>query len=433
MKELQILLVGHGCFPGMGSEAGITWNWAWYLAERNRVWVITHGFFRPTVEQYLQDHPRPNLQFIWVGPLGWWDPWKSIARPRGLGLHYLLWRHAAVAAARRLIATESIDIVHHVSWSSVSGPPLLWRIGKPSVWGPIGGGQVLPWRFLGSVGRDAVPELFRNLRVCVMPLTRGLRRAVARTDLLLVANAETAELLRRAGAGDVRLLPDVGVEPALLDQSHLRRAEKPKLIVLWAGRLVRWKGLMIFLRVAKAVRTQDVRFLVAGSGRDQWAQRYAQRLGLGDRLVFLGGLSWQEMQQHFVEADLFVFTSLRDTLGTVNFEAMAKGCPVMCLDHHGVGSHLPDAVAVKVPVTALQAVVQAMASHIDALASDRARLRGMSQAAYRFATTQRWDERALLMEHFYRQVLARRGVESFRIPRIRKQYRDNPSNRAASG
>jgi hypothetical protein len=34
----------------------------------------------------------------------------------------------------------------------------------------------------------------------------------------------------------------------------------------------------------------------------------------------------------------------------------------------------------------------------------------MSQAGYSFATTQQWKNRALQMEHLYRQVLARRGV-----------------------
>ena len=266
MKDLHILIVGHACFPNMGSEAAVTWNWAWHLAERNRVWVIAHGFARPLVEQYMHDHPRPNLHFIWVGPLGWWDPWKdpTPTKARGLRLHYLLWRHAAVAAAQRLMAMESIDIVHHVSWNSISAPPLLWRTGKPFVWGPIGGGQVLPWRFLTAVGRTAILELLRNLRVGIMPWTPSLRRTVARTDLLLAANGESASVLRRAGAGHVKLLPDIGIPAELLQPPCPERAASPTLTVLWAGRLVRWKGLALFLRVAKAVRTQDVRFLVAG-------------------------------------------------------------------------------------------------------------------------------------------------------------------------
>jgi glycosyltransferase involved in cell wall biosynthesis len=417
MRKLHILIVGHACHPAMGSEAGVTWNWAWHLAEENRVLVIAHGFFRPLVEEYLHCHPRPNLQFVWVGPLGWWDPWKNPAKQRGLEPHYLLWRYAALAAAKRIVAREPIDIVHHVSWCSICAPPLLWRIGKPFVWGPIGGGQVLPWRFLTTVGHTAVRELLRNLRVGIMPWTLSLRRTVARTDLLLAANRESANLLRRAGAGDLKLLlPDVGVQAALLQAPTPERATKPKLIVLWAGRLVRWKGLTICLRVAKAVRNQDVCFLVAGPGPHAWAQRYARRLGLKDRVVFLGQLPWREMQQHFAQADLFIFTSLRDTFGTVSFEALAKGCPVICLDHHGVGSHLPDAVAIKVPVTTPRAVVYTMAHHIDSLASDRPRLRRMSQAAYSFARTQLWHDRALLMERLYRQVLARGGVNQTSSP-----------------
>jgi glycosyltransferase involved in cell wall biosynthesis len=413
MKELHVLLVGHGCFPGMGSEAAITWNWAWHLAERNRVWVITHGFARPLIEQYLHEHPRPNLNFIWVGPLGWWDPWKNPGptKARGLRLHYLLWRHAAVAATKRLMAEEPIDIVHHVSWNSISAPPLLWRTGKPFVWGPIGGGHLLPWRFLHSIGRAAIPELLRNLRIGVLPWTPSLRRAVAHTDLLLAANNETAAVLRRAGARRVESLADIGIPEELLQPRSPDRAVSPKLTVLWAGRLLRFKGLAIFLRVAKAVRTQDVRFLVAGWGDNQWVERYVRRLGLEDRVEFLGHVPWQDLQQRFAEADLFVFTSLRDTFGTVNLEALAKGCPVMCLNQHGVGTHLPDDVAVKVPPTTPEAVVQAMAHQIDSLASDRARLRKMSQAAYRFASTQQWSDRAVVMEQLYRQVLARRAVD----------------------
>ncbi len=412
MKELHVLIVGHGCFPNMGSDAGITWNWAWHLAERNRVWVIAHGFARPLVEQYMRDHPRPNLQFIWVGPLGWWDPWKnpSPTKARGLPLHYLFWRHAAVAAAKRLMAVEPIDVVHHVSWNSISAPPLLWRTGKPFVWGPVGGGHTLPWRFLTSIGRAAVPELLRNLRVSIMPWTPGLRRTVARTDLMLAANRESAIVLRRAGAGHVELLPDIGIPTTLLQPRSPEQVAGRKLIVLWAGRLVRFKGLAIFLRVAKAVRTQDVRFLVAGWGRHQWVERYVQRLGLEGRVEFLGHVPWGELQQRFAEADLFVFTSLRDTFGTVNLEALAKGCPVMCLNHQGAGTHLPDDVAIRVPATTPEAVVQAMAGHIDSFASDRVRLRRMSHAGYSFATTQQWNDRALLMERLYRQILARRAV-----------------------
>jgi hypothetical protein len=48
-----------------------------------------------------------------------------------------------------------------------------------------------------------------------MPWTPSLRRTVARTDLLLAANGESASVLRRAGAGHVKLLPDMPHRPGL--------------------------------------------------------------------------------------------------------------------------------------------------------------------------------------------------------------------------
>jgi glycosyltransferase involved in cell wall biosynthesis len=396
---MNILLIGYTCEPGIGSEQGVGWNWAWHLAERNAVWVIAHGFYRTVVEQYLRDHPRPNLHFVWVGPLGW--------QALGYRFQYLLWRWAAVTAAKRLIAEQPIDIIHHVSWNTISAPPLFWKTGKPFVWGPVGGGQALPWRFLTSVGFAAVPELLRNLRIALMPWTPSLRRTVARSDLLLAANRESAAVLRRAGARNVELLPDMGIPAALLMPPNLARADNPKLIVLWAGRLVRWKGLSICLTAAKALRSHNAQFLIAGWGRHQWVERYVRRLGLEDRVTFLGRLSWEEMQQRFTEANLLMFTSLRDTSGNVNFEALAKGCPVICLNHAGVGCHLSDAVAIKVPVTTPRAAALAMARWIDLLASDRERLRQMSRAAYHFAMAHEWKNRALHMEQLYRQVLER--------------------------
>jgi 1,2-diacylglycerol 3-alpha-glucosyltransferase len=161
-------------------------------------------------------------------------------------------------------------------------------------------------------------------------------------------------------------------------------------------------------RRSRAVQRPDEQFLIAGHGRQRaWAERQMRNLGLGDRVMFLGRLLWQDLQERFAEVDLFLFTSLRDTLGAVIFEAMAKG-PVMCLNHNGVGAHLPEAAAIKVSVTTCRAVVHEMARRIDALAADRARLRRMSEAAYRFATTQQWHGRAMVMEQLYHQVLAQR-------------------------
>jgi hypothetical protein len=82
----------------------------------------------------------------------------------------------------------------------------------------------------------------------------------------------------------------------------------------------------------------------------------------------------------------------------------------MCLHHHGVGNHLPDAVAVKVRATTPQPVVHTMARQIDPLALDRAPLRRMSRPTLLQRLNKGMTGPA--QDHLYRQVSARRCLNT---------------------
>jgi glycosyltransferase involved in cell wall biosynthesis len=185
--------------------------------------------------------------------------------------------------------------------------------------------------------------------------------------------------------------------------------------VLWASQIERRKGLPLFLRAAAALRAAPVRFVVAGDGPERRScERLACRLGLADRVTFLGAVPWPAMPEVFRSAHLFVFPSLRDVLGTVVLEAMSYGCPVICLDHQGCGAFLPDDAAVKLPVTGPRAAVVAIGQAIGELARDRARLGRMSTAALRYAASQNWATRAGDIAALYRTVLAARAAAASR-------------------
>ena len=161
---MRILLTGHGCAPDSGSEPGMTWNWAVNLARNNDVWFITHAHFRPEIERHMVREPIPRLHFTYTGRLGWWDPLR-LPSLRGIRFHYVFWLRRVLQLARELDALHDFDVVHHLGWSTVSAPPLLGRLGKPFVWGPVGGGQTTPTALLGCYGRELPAELLRTLRV----------------------------------------------------------------------------------------------------------------------------------------------------------------------------------------------------------------------------------------------------------------------------
>jgi glycosyltransferase involved in cell wall biosynthesis len=406
---MRILLTGIACEPNAGSEAGVTWNWAWHLSRRNEVWVIAHAAFRQVVEEFLAEHPNPNLHFAWVGALGW----LPLKPPQDIRFHYVFWLRAALERARRLQAKHQIDVVHHVSFNTVSAPPPFWKLGRPFVWGPVGGGQITPAPLLWCFRRRLLSEVLRTCRVKVLPWLPSLRRAVAKADAVFAVNHETARVLTAAGASAVPLMLDCALPDTLLDKNPAPRVAADPFVAVWAGRIEPRKGLELVLQAARLIQRCNIEIVVAGDGPGfTEARAVAKRLGVAERVTFLGRLPWERLQALFGTAHVLIFSSVRDSSGWVGLEAMAQGCPVICLDHQGMGAHLPAEATVKIPIGAPRSVVEAIAAAVEALADDRTRLGAMSEAAVAFARTQKWENHASSMEACYRALIAARGMRS---------------------
>jgi glycosyltransferase involved in cell wall biosynthesis len=113
------------------------------------------------------------------------------------------------------------------------------------------------------------------------------------------------------------------------------------------------------------------------------------------------------MPDLFRQADAFLFTSLRDTSGSVVLEAMAHALLIITLDHQGVGEFVPSDAGIKVPVTTPGKTAATLAQEIRRLgASMEMRVR-MGEAAWAYARTQTWDRRAAQMSRWYHQCLSR--------------------------
>jgi glycosyltransferase involved in cell wall biosynthesis len=61
----------------------------------------------------------------------------------------------------------------------------------------------------------------------------------------------------------------------------------------------------------------------------------AKRLGVDDRVDWLGWLKHEQVLRRVAEADVFLFPSLREEAGAVIAEARAVGLPIVCLARGG--------------------------------------------------------------------------------------------------
>lgn len=403
---MNVLIVGHACSPRRGSELAFTWNWAWHLSQRYRVWVLTHPQERQYIEEFLIKHPNPDLQFVWVTVPRWIDTWNPTRDKRVSRLHYVLWQRAALQKAQQLHKEVGFHVVHHVSWGTVSEPPLLWRLPVPFVWGPVGGGQTTPLGFRRYLGAATRAELLRNARMRLVPFRPELRKAARKSAMIFATNHETAGILKRAGAKRLELFLDTGIHKDFLPERAPQRIPKPRLTLLWTGRLLGRKCLPLAIEALAQTRDLPVRLVVAGKGEmRKRCGSLAHGLALSKRVIFMGEIPYSQMPELYRSSDVFLFTSLRDAFGSQVLEAMASGLPVVTLAHQGVGAFVPPEAGIKVAVSSPRETVHRLASAIRKLVNSEHLRSEMGRAAWEFARTQTWTRRAAVMSLYYEDIV----------------------------
>ena len=110
---------------------------------------------------------------------------------------------------------------------------------------------------------------------------------------------------------------------------------------LWAGRLEHVKGVDVLLEAVSRMQERVngefiVRLAGRGSLRTELEER-ARKLGVEERVRFLGRISREEMQKEMQQASCFVLPSRYEAFGAVLVEAMATGLPVIATRSGGPG------------------------------------------------------------------------------------------------
>lgn len=404
--SMRILLTGYGCSPDHGSEEAVTWGWALALSRHCEVWVITYPRYRSNIERYLQANPNPNLHFHYASPPKVIDPWNPEKGTGNIRLHYLLWLGEMYKVAKQLHHEVGFDLSHFVSWNTVSAPPPLWKLPIPFIWGSVGGGQIAPFAYRKYFTTDGWEETLRSLRVLALPLLPPVRQAVRRTSLILATNAETVSLLRRAGARHIEMFNVSGLPDSYVPSEPPAHPPQSTMTLLWAGRLESMKAPLLMLQIMQQVADLPVRLLVAGDGPLRpMCEAKAAEFGIEDKVQFLGRVDWHKMKELYRSADAFLFTSLRDSFGSVNLEAMSQALPLIAFDHQGVGYFVPSEAAIKIPVTTPEKDIRAFAEGIRKLYHHPELRQRMGRVAWEYARSEMESVRTLRMLELYRKVL----------------------------
>ncbi|ANX03080.1 glycosyltransferase family 4 protein [Immundisolibacter cernigliae] len=195
------------------------------------------------------------------------------------------------------------------------------------------------------------------------------------------------------------MYPEIGIDAPAGIQPTARQPGEP-LRVLFAGRLLGWKGAHLAIRaVAQAVaQGVPVEFTLLGKGPfEPELRKVAAEAGVQDSLRWVSHMPQQELFALYRTMHCFLFPSLHDSSGNVVLEAQANGLPVICLDIGGPATLVTAETAIVVATRNRNeaGVVQGLADAIRKLVHDEQSRVAMSRAAAeRVREKMSWDERA---------------------------------------
>jgi glycosyltransferase involved in cell wall biosynthesis len=227
-----------------------------------------------------------------------------------------------------LTTGQSFDIAHQLMPQAARYASPLRHFDVPYVIGPLGGALDTPEAFRDEVVSAPIFTRLRALDSYRFRHDPWLRQSYSRAACVLGVAPYVKEVLGDLPLRRFESVLELGADDVAPPRA--RPVEPGKLRVLHVGRAVRTKGLRDTVRaLAHLSDLPGITLTSAGTGEDlDPCRAEAARLGVADRVRFLGRIPRDEVEALYESHDVFCFPSFREPAGGVLYEAMRHGLPV---------------------------------------------------------------------------------------------------------
>ena len=164
-----------------------------------------------------------------------------------------------------------------------------------------------------------------------------------KADFCLAASQAIKKNFESVGADKVEVIPN-GID--LKRFENLQRKPHSGFVVMTIARLEKVKGVEYLIRALATPalrRSAGIRLSVIGDGSERKnLERLVAKLGLTEKVKFLGEVPNQKIPEHLAGADCFVLPSLKEGFGIAVLEAWAAGLPVIGSNVGGIKELIED-------------------------------------------------------------------------------------------
>lgn len=319
MTKYKRIVIAYAC-EDSGSEPGVGFFWTKAIAntfENEKVLLITRKNNNVSKLKELNsievkgiDLPK-SLLFI-----------KKII---GVRLYYIIWQFIVMFYLLGNYNKFRKTIVHQVTFTPMYYPPIFFLLPYKFVWGPLGGGESYPLKYLKVLKkRDVIKEisrLFIRYSIYINPI---FYFACIRSYKIICSTPESANMIPKMFSKKVE------IELMVSDNDkNLIKKQKSKTIIL-ANRLIDWKMTDLFVESFYEFKNEnntDYKLIIIGDGPyfsniEPYidSEKIIHHKRFDDR---------QEMLDLLKNSSLFVSMSLRDSGAASLLEAISYGIPFL--------------------------------------------------------------------------------------------------------
>ncbi len=398
---MNVLLIAPNIDAKDVGEAFVAYKWSEAISKLVNLTVLTF---------HRDGRPDPAGQLPHARVVTWPEPRWARKNERINAMLKPAWpvfsRHVRNWLSAAIDRGERFDVAHQLMPQAARYATPLRNFEIPYLVGPLGGALETPAAFQHeSTGAPLFTRL-RALDAYRFRYDPWLRASYMKADCVLGVAPYVRDVLADIPLRRFQPVLELGIDE--LAPQMPRPFENGRIRLLHVGRGVRTKGLRDVVRaLSHLCELPCVTLTSAGTGEEIAACRAeAMRLGVSERVTFLGQVPRHGVEALYESHDAFCFPSFREPAGGVIYEAMRHGLPVITAARGGPNWIIDDRSGIRIPVTDPIRFPVDIANAVRQLASNKALRNRLGQGARSKVSREGlWRKKAASMISLYEETL----------------------------
>lgn len=165
------------------------------------------------------------------------------------------------------------------------------------------------------------------------------------TDMIITINREDFNVIQKFPVKEKKYIPGVGIDVSSIIGKRINRNKirqkynipNNAFLIITVGELSDRKNQKVLLKAIAKVSKTDIYCIICGTGKKKKnLSKMAMDLGIKDRVIFAGQVSYDEIIDLYKACDLGALVSKIEGLGLAGIECLAAGKPILASNVQGI-------------------------------------------------------------------------------------------------